>query len=67
MSDNSTKFLITDQEMGSRLDIILVKLLHSLSRSNLKKIIELKQVKINNLIIESPSKKLKENDVIEIN
>lgn len=67
MSDNSTKFLITDQEMGSRLDIILVKLLPSLSRSNLKKIIESKQVKINNLIIESPSKKLKENDVIEIN
>ena len=67
MSDNSTKFLITDQEMGSRLDIILVKLLPSLSRSNLKKIIESKQVKINNSIIESPSKKLKENDVIEIN
>ncbi|MDA1197963.1 MAG: RluA family pseudouridine synthase [Proteobacteria bacterium] len=67
MSDNSTKFLITDQEMGSRLDIVLVKLLPSLSRSNLKKIIESKQVKINNSIIESPSKKLKENDVIEIN
>ena len=67
MSDNSTKFLITDQEMGSRLDIVLVKLLPSLSRSNLKKIIEAKQVKINNSIIESPSKKLKENDVIEIN
>ncbi len=67
MSDNSTKFLITDQEIGSRLDIVLVKLLPSLSRSNLKKIIESKQVKINNSIIESPSKKLKENDVIEIN
>lgn len=67
MSDNSTKFLITDQEVGSRLDIVLVKLLPSLSRSNLKKIIESKQVKINNSIIESPSKKLKENDVIEIN
>ena len=67
MSNNSTKFLITDQEVGSRLDIVLVKLLPSLSRSNLKKIIESKQVKINNSIIESPSKKLKENDVIEIN
>ncbi len=67
MSNNSTKFLITNQEIGSRLDIVLVKLLPSLSRSNLKKIIEAKQVKINNSIIESPSKKLKENDVIEIN
>jgi len=67
MSDNSTKFLITDQDAGSRLDIVLVKLFPSLSRSNLKKIIELKQVKINNSIIDSPSKKLKENDHIEIN
>jgi 23S rRNA pseudouridine1911/1915/1917 synthase len=67
MSDNSTKFLITDQDAGNRLDIILVKLLPNLSRSNLKKIIELKQVKINNFIVESASKKLKENYSIEIN
>jgi len=67
MPDNSTKFSITDQDAGNRLDIVLVKLLPNLSRSNLKKIIELKQVKINNSIVESASKKLKENDNIEIN
>ena len=67
MSNNSTKFLITDQDVGDRLDIVLVKLIPSLSRSNLKKIIEQKQVKINNSIVESASKKLKENDYIEIN
>ncbi len=67
MSNNSTKFLITDKNVGMRLDIVLVKLLPNLSRSNLKKIIELKQVKINNLIAKSPSKKLKENDHVEIN
>ena len=66
MSDNSTKFLITDQDAGNRLDIVLVKFLPSLTRSNLKKIINLGQVKINNLIIDSPSKKLKENDKIEV-
>ena len=66
MSNNSTKFLITDQD-EDRLDIVLVKLLPGMSRSNLKKIIELKQVKVNGLIIEAPSKKLKENDHIEIN
>ena len=66
MSEKLTKFLVTDQEAGERLDIVLVKLLPSLSRSNLKKIIELKQVKINNSIVESPSKKLKENDNIEV-
>ena len=67
MSNNSTKFLITDHDVGNRLDIVLVKLLPKLSRSHLKKIIELKHVKINNSIVESASKKLKENDSIEIN
>ena len=67
MSDNSTKLLITDEDAGSRLDIVLTKLLPELTRSNLKKIIELNQVKINNIIINSPSKKLKINDNIEIN
>ena len=66
MFNNSTKFLITDQDAGMRLDIVLVKLLPSLSRSSLKKIIELKQVKINSLVVKSPSKKLKKNDHIEI-
>jgi 23S rRNA pseudouridine1911/1915/1917 synthase len=67
MFDNSTKFLITDQDAGMRLDIALVKLLPNLTRSNLKKIIELKQVKINNLIVDVASKKLKKDDCIEIN
>ena len=59
MINNSTKFLITDQDAGNRLDIVLVKLLPKLSRSNLKKIIEQKQVKVNNSIVVSASKKLK--------
>ena len=67
MSNNSTKFLITNKDADSRLDVVLVKLLPDLSRSSLKKIITLKQVKVNNSIINSPSKKLKENDHIEIN
>jgi|TARA_B110000444_G_scaffold246495_1_gene268105 23S rRNA pseudouridine1911/1915/1917 synthase len=66
MSNNSTEFLVTDLEVGNRLDLVLVKLLPSLSRSSLKKIIELKQVKINSLVVKSPSKKLKKNDHIEI-
>ena len=56
MSNNSTKFLITNQDEGRRLDIVLVKLIPKLSRSNLKKIIELKLVKVNDFIIKSPSK-----------
>ena len=67
MSDNSTKFLIKEIDAGTRLDVILTKLIPDLSRSNLKKIIELEQVKINNSIEKSSSKKLKTNDLIEIN
>ena len=67
MSNNSTKFSIKKEDSENRLDIILTKLIPDLTRSNLKKIIELKQVKINNLIERSPSKKLKTNDIIEIN
>ena len=67
MSNILTKFLIKEEDSGTRLDIILTKLIPDLTRSNLKKIIELKQVKINNLVENSPSKKLKINDKLEIN
>ena len=67
MSNNSTKLSIKEEDVGTRLDIILTKLIPDLTRSNLKKIIELEQVKINNSVERSPSKKLKINDKIEIN
>ena len=67
MSDNLKKFPIKEEDSGNRLDIILTKLIPDLSRSNLKRIIELKQVKINDSIENSPSKKLKTDDIIEIN
>jgi 23S rRNA pseudouridine1911/1915/1917 synthase len=66
MSNNSTKFSINEENAGSRLDVILTKLIPDLTRSNLKKIIELKQVKINNFVEKSPSKRMKINDTIEI-
>ena len=67
MSNNSTKFLVKDQDVGNRLDIILVKLFPNLSRSNLKKFIEQRQVKVNDSIVVSASKKLKGNDSVEVN
>jgi 23S rRNA pseudouridine1911/1915/1917 synthase len=67
MSNNSTKFSIEEEDTGVRLDVTLAKLIPDLTRSNLKKIIDLKQVKINNLIEKSPSKKLKPGDIVEIN
>jgi len=67
MSNNSTKFSIKKEDSGNRLDVILTKLIPDLTRSNLKKIIELEQVKINSSVEKSPSKKLKINDTVEIN
>ena len=66
-SNNIVKFKIENEDSRCRLDVILVKLIPGLTRSNLKKIIKLKQVKVNNFIEVSPSKKLKTNDVIETN
>ena len=50
MSNNLKKFSINEEDTGTRLDIILTKLIPELTRSNLKKIIGLKQVKINNYV-----------------
>jgi len=64
--NNSIKFLIDDSESGERLDVYLSKKIDNLTRSNIKKIIESKNVKINEKIINSPSKKIKINDSIII-
>jgi len=67
MLNNLKKILIKEEDVGTRLDVTLAKLIPDLTRSNLKKIIELQQVKINDHVEESPSKKMKISDVIEIN
>jgi 23S rRNA pseudouridine1911/1915/1917 synthase len=67
MSDNSKQFSVEVEDIGTRLDIILAKKIPNLTRSNLKKIIELKQVRVNNSIEKSPAKRLKNNDVVAIN
>ena len=66
MLNNLTNFLIKEEDTGTRLDVILTKFIPDLTRSNLKKVIANKQVKINNSIERSPSKKLKTNDTIQV-
>ena len=67
MTNNTIKFLTTKEDNGVRLDVLLAKKIKNLTRSNLKKIIESKNVKINNYIISSPSKKIKENQTVHLN
>ena len=62
--DNTIKFLINENDGEKRLDIFLSEKIKDLTRSNIKKIIESKNVKINQMIINSPSKKVKKNDNI---
>ena len=64
--NNTIKFLISEIESGERLDIFLSKKISNLTRSNIKKIIELKKVKINKLIVDLPSKKVRLNDSIAV-
>ena len=64
--NNSMKFIVTEKDNGSRLDIFLSKKINHLTRSNIKKIINSNNVKINLKIFNSPSKKIKLHDVVEI-
>ena len=65
--NNSIKFLITEKESGVRLDVFLSRKIDYLTRSHIKKIIEKENVKINDEIVDSPSKKIKKNELININ
>jgi len=60
------KFLVKGKDDNKRLDIFLSKKINHLTRSNIKKIIESNNVKINKIISDSPSKRVKLNDEILI-
>jgi len=60
------KFLVKKRDDSKRLDIFLSEKIKHLTRSNIKKVIESKNVKINKKITDSPSKKVKTNDEVII-
>ena len=64
--NNTIKFLIKNKDTGKRLDIFLSEKINNTTRSNIKKIIESQNVKINEKIVCLPSKKVKVNDEILI-
>ena len=59
-------FLVKDNDDGKRLDVFLSKEISHLTRSNIKKIIDSNNVKINKKIVSSSSKKVKLNDSVSI-
>jgi len=64
--NNLMKFLVEKKDDGKRLDVFLSKKIDYLTRSNIKKIIESKNVKINKKTNSSSSKKVKLNDEVVI-
>jgi 23S rRNA pseudouridine1911/1915/1917 synthase len=66
MTNNTIKFLPKEEDVGKRLDIILSQKINNYTRSNLKRFIKTKKVKVNNLIVTSPSKKIKLNEYISL-
>jgi 23S rRNA pseudouridine1911/1915/1917 synthase len=67
MNNNSIQFSTNEDDSENRLDVTLSKHINHLTRSHLKKIIESKNVKINGIIVTSPSRKIKKNENIAIN
>ena len=66
MINNLINFEVNKKDTNFRLDVFLNEKIKYLSRSRIKKLIEMKKVKINNDISVSCSKKLKEGDVVKI-
>ena len=64
--NNSMKFLVKEKDDSKRIDVFLSEKIDHLTRSNIKKIIESNNVKINKKIADSSSKKVKVNDEVII-
>ena len=62
--DNTIKFYVDSKNSGKRLDVFLSDNINQYTRSFLKKLIENKQVKLNNKITSSASIKVKYKDLI---
>ena len=61
------KFLVNNEDEGKRLDIFLSKKINFLTRSNIKKIIDIGNVEANKSKVYSASKKVKLSDIITVN
>ena len=65
--DKTIKFLVDKKDSGKRLDIFLSTEIKSLTRTFIKKLIEKNNVKLNDIVINSPSAKIRSNQKIIVN
>ena len=66
MENKTIKILPTAADRGKRIDIFISENVKELTRSNIKKLINQKNVSVNDVLIESQSRKVKEKDKIQI-
>ena len=64
---NIINLIVKDKEHGQRIDIFLTKKEKDLSRTRIKNLIVNKNLKINNIVIENPAKKIASGDNINLN
>ncbi len=67
MENKTIKILSTTKDIGKRIDVFISENIKEQTRSNIKRLINLKNVTVNGILIESQSRKIKERDIIEIN
>ena len=65
--NNTIKLFVDEKSIGKRLDRFLADNINEYTRSFIKKLIEDKQIRLNNTLLLSPSTKVKYNDQIIIN
>ena len=66
MKNKTIKILSSSPDKGKRIDVFLSEKLKDVTRSNIKKMILLKKVTVNNVIVEAQSRKIKDKDIIQI-
>ncbi len=64
---NNINIIVTNKNSGERIDSFITKKEKDLSRSRIKNLIIKKNLKINNKIVDSPSKRISEGDIILLN
>ena len=59
MKNKTIKILPAASDIGKRIDVFLSERFKEVTRSNIKKIINLKNVTVNKVLVEAQSKKIK--------
>ena len=65
--NKTINFLVKEKESGMRIDVYLSKKINTFTRSYIKKLIEEKNLRVNNSIKNAPATRIKINDKISLN